>query len=76
MDVLKGGTPWMREGHYLCDSMCLLLPDQSHCVLQILEGVVAEGPESDRVLSIMAYAYKDADRCSVRVKPECLHAAH
>ncbi|KAL6772088.1 hypothetical protein ACKKBG_A28890 [Auxenochlorella protothecoides x Auxenochlorella symbiontica] len=30
--------------------------------LQILEDIVKEGPESDRVLSIMAYAYKDADR--------------
>ncbi|RMZ52849.1 hypothetical protein APUTEX25_000968 [Auxenochlorella protothecoides] len=29
--------------------------------LQILEDIVKEGPESDRVLSIMAYAYKDAD---------------
>lgn len=36
---------------------------QPHHDVQILEDIVKEGPESDRVLSIMAYAYKDADRC-------------
>lgn len=42
------------------------LPPPSPLATQLLDGVMAAGPESSRVLGLLAYCFKDLDRCGTR----------